>query len=138
MKTDGPTLNEISSIDTTGNVFQDEDSRAIPKRPVSNRDQIKQWWNDSGKQIVFGVVVGIIVAIMIWIFGDLVYHHNIRLTEHDKDIEYFQKNELKQDGEIELLKEKSNEMNIDIRLIEQRIELETEKSPHPQIETNNK
>lgn len=130
MKTDGPTLNEISSIDTTGNVIKDEAPRATMPRPVSTTNQLKNWVIVYWKEILIGI--GSLLA------GLLVIEHGIQLTKHDKDIEYFQKNEIKQDGEIELLKEKSNEMNIDIRLIEQRIELETEKNSHSQIETNNK
>lgn len=125
MKADGPTLNEMSSLDTTGNVVKADLPRMAKERPISAQNRFIQWWGDSGKQILIGVAV----AILIFIFGNLVYHHNIRLTEHDKDIEYLQKNDLKQDDEIDNLKEKANEMKTDIRLIEQRLDFDSNKSP---------
>ena len=124
MKIDGPTLNEISDIDSTVSVEQGDSQRIATTRPVSTSNQIKKWWSGGGKQIIIEVVVGLVVAGLIFIFGNLVYHHNIHLTEHDKDIQYLQKNDDKQDNDIEQLKEKSNEMNTDLRLIEQRLDLE--------------
>ena len=120
MKTDGPTLNEMSPVDTTVNVDTEETPRPQLSRPVSTTNQIKNWWEDWWKQVLIGIVTAGIVAIV----GTSVVKHGNHLIRHDKDSEYLQKNDDKQDDDIKQLKEKSYEMNTNLRLIEQRIELE--------------
>ena len=119
MKTDGPTLNEISPVDSTVNVDTEETPRPQISRPVSTSNQIKNLWEDWWKQII----IGLAIAGVSFFLGSLIINHGNRLTEHDKDIEYLQKNDNKQDGEIEQLKDKTHEISTDVRLIEQRVEL---------------
>lgn len=120
MKTDGPTINEMSSIDTTGSLGKEDTPRTTDIRPISASSQIKNWWEDSWKQII----IGLAIAGVSFFLGRLIFDHDNRLTEHDKDIEYLQKNDAKQDENINLLKDKSNELKTDMRLIEQRMDLE--------------
>lgn len=122
MKTDGPTLNEMSSIDTTGNVGSEDMHQTSITRPKSTKNQVKDWFEDN-RQIILSVAGAVVTALVLYIFGSLVHDHDIHLTEHDKDIEYLQKNDTKQDGEIEHLKSKTQELSTDVRLIEQRVEL---------------
>lgn len=120
MKTDGPTLNEMSPVDTTVNVDTEETPRPQLSRPVSTTNQIKNWWEEWWKQVIIGLVttgIGVVVVTS-------VVKHGNHLIRHDKDIEYLQKNDDKQDDDIKQLKGKSNEMNTDLRLIEQRMEYE--------------
>lgn len=119
MKTDGPTINEMSSIDTTGSLGADNTPRIAETRPVSRSTQIKNWWGESWRQIV----IGLVIAGVSFFLGNLILNHENRLTVHDKDIEYIQKVDAKQDGEIEQLKDKTQEITTDVRLIEQRVEL---------------
>ncbi len=119
MKTDGPTLNEMSPVDSTVNVDTEETPRPQMSRPVSTSNQIKNWWLEWWKPVIIGLLTTLFVSIV----GTLVVQHGIHLTRHDKDIEYLQKNENKQDGEIEQLKNKTHEITTDVRLIEQRVEL---------------
>lgn len=124
MKTDGPTLNEMSSIDSTGNVgTEDAPKVSSTIRPVSTSNRVKDFLNESWKQII----IGLVVAAFTFFLGYLVYHHGIHLAEHDKDIEYLQKNDAKQDAEIGNIKEKANEISTDMRLMEQHIELTSDK-----------
>ena len=60
MKTDGPTLNEMSNIDTTGNVGNSDMPRPVVERPVSNSVKIKNWWSEYSKEIVIGIVVAFV------------------------------------------------------------------------------
>lgn len=120
MKTDGPTLNEMSPVDTTVNVDTEETPRPQLSRPVSTTNQIKNWWEEWWKQVIIGLVTTGIGAVVV----TSVVKHGNHLIRHDKDIEYLQKNDDKQDDDIKQLKRKSNEMNTDLRLIEQRMEYE--------------
>lgn len=120
MKTDGPTLNEMSPVDSTVNVDTEETPRPQISRPVSTTNQIKNWWEEWWKQVIIGLVTAGIGAVVV----TSVVKHGNHLIRHDKDIEYLQKNDDKQDDDIKQLKEKSNEMNTDMRLIEQRMEFE--------------
>lgn len=131
MKTDGPTINEISSIDTTGSLGNDDTPRIADTRPVNTSTQIKNWLGDSWKQII----IGLVIAGVSFFLGNLILNHENHLTVHDKDIEYLQKNDSKQDEDINLLKDNSNEMKTDMRLIEQRMDLE--KSTHTQQKKKN-
>lgn len=120
MKTDGPTLNEMSPVDSTVNVDTEETPRPQISRPVSTTNQIKNWWEEWWKQVIIGLVTAGIGAVVV----TSVVKHGNHLIRHDKDIEYLQKNDDKQDDDIKQLKEKSNEMNTDMRLIEQRMDFE--------------
>lgn len=120
MKTDGPTLNEMSPVDSTFNVDAEETPRPQILRPVSTTNQIKNWWEEWWKQVIIGLVTTGIGAVVV----TSVVKHGNHLTRHDKDIEYLQKNDEQQDDDIKQMKEKSNEMNTDLRLIEQRMEYE--------------
>lgn len=134
MKTDGPTLDEMSNLDTTGNLEQDTTYREPVKRPVSTKKRVKNWFEDYTKEII----ISIVSAIILLVAGSLVLYHNIQLTEHGKDIEYLQSNDQKQDGAIEKLQEKSNEINTEVKLIEQRVDFESEKSRNLQEKTGKK
>ena len=134
MKTDGPTLNEMSPVDTTVNLDTEETPKPQISRPVSTSVQIKNWWEDWWKQIVIGVVTTAIVSIV----GTLVIQHGIHLTRHDKDIEYLQKNDDKQNGEIEQLKDKTHDISTDVRLIEQRVELTSGNTDTPKQKNKKK
>ena len=94
MKTDGPTLDEMSNLDTTGNLEQDTTYREPKRRPVSAKKKFQNWFEDYTKEIIISIVSAIILVIA----GSLVLHHNIQLTEHSKDIEYLQTNDQKQEG----------------------------------------
>lgn len=134
MKTDGPTLDEMSNLDTTGNLEQDTTYREPVRRPVSTKKRVKNWFEDYTKEII----ISILSAIILLVAGSLVLYHNIQLTEHGKDIEYLQSNDQKQDGAIEKLQEKSNEINTEVKLIEQRVDFESEKSRNLQEKTGKK
>ena len=134
MKTDGPTLDEMSNLDTTGNLEQDTTYRESVRRPVSTKKRVKNWFEDYTKEII----ISIVSAIILLVAGSLVLYHNIQLTEHGKDIEYLQSNDQKQDGAIEKLQEKSNEINTEVKLIEQRVDFESEKSRNLQEKTGKK
>lgn len=134
MKTDGPTLDEMSNLDTTGNLEQDTTYREPVRRPVSTKKRVKNWFEDYTKEII----ISIVSAIILLVAGSLVLYHNIQLTEHGKDIEYLQSNDQKQDGAIEKLQEKSNEINTEVKLIEQRVDFESEKSRNLQEKTGEK
>ena len=134
MKTDGPTLDEMSNLDTTGNLEQDTTYREPVRRPVSTKKRVKNWFEDYTKEII----ISILSAIILLVAGSLVLYHNIQLTEHGKDIEYLQSNDQKQDGAIEKLQEKSNEINTEVKLIEQRVDFESEKSRNLQEKTGEK
>lgn len=134
MKTDGPTLDEMSNLDTTGNLEQDTTYREPVRRPVSTKKRVKNWFEDYTKEII----ISIVSAIILLVAGSLVLYHNIQLTEHSKDIEYLQSNDQKQDGAIEKLQEKSNEINTEVKLIEQRVDFESEKSRNLQEKTGEK
>lgn len=134
MKTDGPTLDEMSNLDTTGNLEQDTTYREPVRRPVSTKKRVKNWFEDYTKEII----ISIVSAIILLVAGSLVLYHNIQLTEHGKDIEYLQNNDQKQDGAIEKLQEKSNEINTEVKLIEQRVDFESEKSRNLQEKTGKK
>ncbi len=134
MKTDGPTLDEMSNLDTTGNLEQDTTYREPVRRPVSTKKRVKNWFEDYTKEII----ISIVSAIILLVAGSLVLYHNIQLTEHGKDIEYLQSNDQKQDGAIEKLQEKSNEINTEVKLIEQRVDFESEKSRNLQEKTGKK
>lgn len=120
MKTDGPTINEMSPVDSTINIGTEETPRPPILRPVSTSNQIKNWCEEWWKQVLIGLFIAGIGAVV----GTSVVEHGNHLTRHDKDIEYLQKNDDKQDDDIKQMKEKSNEMNTDLRLLEQRIELD--------------
>lgn len=134
MKTDGPTLDEMSNLDTTGNLGQDTTYREPVRRPVSTKKRVKNWFEDYTKEII----ISIVSAIILLVAGSLVLYHNIQLTEHGKDIDYLQSNDQKQDGAIEKLQEKSNEINTEVKLIEQRVDFESEKSRNLQEKTGKK
>lgn len=134
MKTDGPTLNEMSSLDTTDDLEKQTDRSQYVRRPVTTKNQIRNWWNEGGKQIIKEILIAVIVSVVLFVMGNLVYHHNIHLTEHDKDIEYLKKSDTKQDCEIDVLKEKTHEINTDVKLLEQKVEL----SSLPASTTTNK
>lgn len=124
MKTDGPTLDEISNIDTTIDLSNDAQSEATTiQRPISPKNKFRNWFDDYTHQIV----VTVIASIILFIFGKLVYDHSIHLVKHDKDIQYLQKKDDKQDVKIEQLEKQEIEINTDIRLIKQRIELSADK-----------
>ena len=134
MKTDGPTLDEMSNLDTTGNLEQDTTYKEPVRRPVSTKKRVKNWFEDYTKEII----ISFVSAIILLVAGSLVLYHNIQLTEHGKDIEYLQSNDQKQDGAIEKLQEKSNEINTEVKLIEQRVDFESEKSRNLQEKTGKK
>ena len=123
MKTDGPTLNEMSSIDTTGNVGGEDMRHVTTTRPRSKKNQVKTWLEDN-RQIIISIFGAVVAALILYIFGSLVHDHDIHLTKHDKDIEYLQKNDTKQDSNIEQIKEKTNDNKTDISLIKQRMDIE--------------
>ena len=87
MKTDGPTLNEMSPVDTTVNVDTEETPRPQLSRPVSTTNQIKNWWEEWWKQVIIGLVTTGIGAVVV----TSVVKHGNHLIRHDKDIEYLQK-----------------------------------------------
>lgn len=134
MKTDGPTLNEMSHIDTTGNVGKDDMSRPVAERPVSNLTKIKNWWEEYSKEIIKGIVIIIAGALV----TNLIIEHGQHLVRHDKDIEVLQKNDERQNDAIDKMKENANELKTDIRLIEQRIDLTSSYSEQPKTSEKKK
>lgn len=119
MKPDGPTLNEMSDVDTTGNIGNSDIPRPVGERPRSSQAKMMSWLGEYSKEIIIGVVVTI-VGIFI---SKLIIEHGQHLVRHDKDIEVLQKSDEKQDESINNIKENANELKTDMRLIEQRIEL---------------
>lgn len=122
MKTDGPTVNEISNIDTTGDLEQDYSRKEPQRRPVSTANQVKGWFSDNAKEIVIGIFITIIGGVLL----EVVISHSNHLVKHDTNIEVLQNTDCKHDDKLEKLNEKTNEINTDIRLLEQRIELTTD------------
>lgn len=119
MKPDGPTLNEMSDVDTTGNIGNSDMPRPSVKRPVSSSTKITNWWGEYSKEIIIGVVVTVVGLVI----SNLIIEHGQHLVRHDKDIEVLQKSDGEQDESINNIKENANELKTDMRLIEQRIEL---------------
>lgn len=134
MKTDGPTIDEMSDIDTTGNLERGTARTEPVQRPLSTAKQIRNWWDGNGKQIVVGVVVAVIASALLYIFGSLVHKHDVRLTEHDKDIEHLMETDNKHDKSIEKLNDRTIEMKTDLRLLEQRMEFTQGSSVHTSTE----
>ena len=134
MKTDGPTLNEMSNIDTTGNVGNSDMPRPVVERPVSNSVKIKNWWSEYSKAIVIGIVVAFVGLLV----TNLIIEHGQHLVRHDKDIEVLQKSDERQDESIDKIKENANELKTDMRLIEQRIDLTSGNSEQSKPNKNKK
>lgn len=134
MKTDGPTLNEMSNIDTTGNVGSSDMPRPVAERPVSNSAKIKNWWGEYSKEIITGIVVAIAGLLV----ANLIIEHGQHLVSHDKDIEVLQKSNERQNEAIDKMKENANELKMDIRLIEQRIDLTSGISEQPKTNEEKK
>lgn len=134
MKTDGPTLNEMSNIDTTGNVGNSDMPRPVVERPVSNSVKIKNWWSEYSKEIVIGIVVAFVGLLV----TNLIIEHGQHLVRHDKDIEVLQKSDERQDESIDKIKENANELKTDMRLIEQRIDLTSGNSEQSKPNKNKK
>lgn len=134
MKTDGPTLNEMSNIDTTGNVGNSDMPRPVVGRPVSNSVKIKNWWSEYSKEIIIGIVVAFVGLLV----TNLIIEHGQHLVRHDKDIEVLQKSDERQDESIDKIKENANELKTDMRLIEQRIDLTSGNSEQSKPNKNKK
>lgn len=134
MKTDGPTLNEMSNIDTTGNVGKSDMPRPVVERPVSNSVKIKNWWSEYSKEIIIGIVVAFVGLLV----TNLIIEHGQHLVRHDKDIEVLQKSDERQDESIDKIKENANELKTDMRLIEQRIDLTSGNSEQSKPNKNKK
>lgn len=134
MKTDGPTLNEMSNIDTTGNVGNSDMPRPVVERPVSNSVKIKNWGSEYSKEIIIGIVVAFVGLLV----TNLIIEHGQHLVRHDKDIEVLQKNDERQDESIDKIKENANELKTDMRLIEQRIDLTSGNSEQSKPNKNKK
>lgn len=75
MKTDGPTLNEISNIDTTGNVGGEDMQQASTTRPKSTKNQVVTWL-ENNRQIVISIIGAVVTALVLYIFGSLVHNHD--------------------------------------------------------------
>lgn len=133
MRTDGPTSNEISELDTTFDVKEDKYNNQTSVRPISTGKKVKQWYEEHSFEIKKDILIAVITAIITFIFGRLVHDHDIQLTKHEVDIEYLQKSDDKQDVIINQLKDKSTELSTDVRLIEQRIELQSAKEEKNQL-----
>lgn len=124
MKTDGPTLNEMSSIDTTGNVGKEELTKPVTERPVSNSTIMRNWCAENSKEILIGIIVSLVVIFA----SKLIIEHGEHLVKHDKDIEVLQKNDDKQDESIEKIKTDANEIKTNARILEQRVDFSSNKS----------
>lgn len=124
MLDDGPTVNEITPIDTTANCYygNGNDSRSS-KREVSNKQKISNWFLENIKNIIIGVVVAVLGSLAIHVILD----HSEKITTHDVQIEELTKDVQKNDGEIEELEDELNEVDNELKLLEQKVDFNEEK-----------
>ena len=119
MPSDGPTLNEFSNIDTTQDLDRDVAVREIEtKRPISPRVKVNNWWSENARSVIIAVVAAIIATFL----GETVVRHKVHLAEHDREFEYLEKEVDRNRSDIERLNEKTNTLDRDVRLLEQKIE----------------
>ena len=119
MPSDGPTLNEFSDIDTTQDLNREEAVREVDsKRPVSPRVKVNNWWSDNARSVIIAVIATIITGLL----GEMVVRHKVHLAEHDREFKFMEKEIGKNQSDIEKLNEKTNTLDRDFRLLEQKVE----------------
>lgn len=121
MSVEGPTADAMSYSDSTTDIFDQNNSQksVVKKRPKKKITKIKSWWEQYSKEIVNGFIITFFTAI-----GIIVYKYSNHFVANDKDIEYLQKNDLKQDNKIEELNKQTNSLDKKSDLIKQQIDLE--------------
>lgn len=130
MPADGPTLNEVSPMDTTQSFtdIEDQQSRNVGGRPVKTSVAVQNWFLDNLKTIIIAVVCTIFGTIIIMI----AINHSEKIISNEKDIEHMEESISIHDRKLDGLQEKTNELNTDLRLLEQKVDL-TNESNKPKI-----
>lgn len=126
MPADGPTLNEVSPMDTTQSFtdIEDQQPRNVGGRPVKTSVAVQNWFSDNIKTIIISVVSTIFGTIFILI----AINHSEKIISNEKDIEHMEESISIHDRKLDGLQEKANELNTDLRLLEQKVDLTKESS----------
>lgn len=117
--TDGPTAETQSYSDSTVSQSKDNSQKPFKRRPRRKRDRTKEWIGNNIKEIIIGLFVTGICALV----GTVIYNHSNHFVSVDKDLEYIKKENEKQQLEIDKIDSKSTENNTEIKLLQQQIEL---------------
>lgn len=124
MPADGPTLNEVSPMDTTQSFtdIEDQQPQNVGGRPVKTSVAVQNWLLDNLKTIIISVVSAIFGTIFILI----AINHSEKIISNEKDIEHMEESISIHDRKLDGLQEKTNELNTDLRLLEQKVDLTNE------------
>lgn len=124
MSTDGPTVNEVTPLDTTQSFSSNDgqDPQNVGGRPVKTGVVVQKWLGENIKGIVLTVIATLFAGFCVRI----AITHTEQLTSHQKDIEHIEKSISEQGTKIDHLQEKTNEINTNLLLLEQRLNLEKE------------
>lgn len=117
---DGPTLSEMTELDTSQDLFKGQtNERNTEKRPVSSQTKVNTWLQEHYKELI---VYSILIPLIGYILTESV-NHKVKLATHSSDIEHVTKKVEDNHVDINLLKEKTNVLDRDVRLLEQRVDL---------------
>lgn len=116
--TNGPTAETRSYSDSTISQSKYNEQQFVKKRPINKQRRAKDWINNNIKEVIVGVVVTGICALI----GTIIYNHSNHLVSVDKDIEYIKKDNEKQQSDIDKVESIATENNMEIELLKQRIE----------------
>ena len=122
MPADGPTVNEVTPLDTTQSFSNNDgkDPQNVGGRPVKTGVAFQKWFGDNIK----GIIITVIATLVAGFFVRIAITHTEQLTSHQKDIEHIEENISEQGEKIERLQEKSNEINTNLLLLKQRVDLD--------------
>lgn len=115
--TSGPTAETRSYNDSTVSQSKDNDQQPIRRRPRRKRNRAKEWISNNIKEVIIGLVVTGICALV----GTIIYNHSNHFVSVDKDLEYIKKENEEQQLEIDKIDSKSTENNTEIKLLQQLI-----------------
>ena len=120
--TDGPTLNEVTPVDSTTDfsVINENINELLKERPVSTEYKCRKWLSEHVAEVVVGVLIAII--------GLVAIDHSRDLARHDVEIDNISDDVLEQKSDIKELQNKTNALETDYRLLEQKVDFNEEKS----------
>lgn len=121
MPADGPTIDEVSPMDTTSSSSDIDELRleSVGGRPVKRTVAMQNWLLENLK----GIIVGVISTLFAGFCVRIAITHSEKLAAHEKDIEHLEETISNHDDKIERLQEGTNTLNTDLRLLEQRVDL---------------
>lgn len=130
MPADGPTLNEVSPMDTTQSFsdIEDQEPRNVGGRPVKTTVAVQNWFSENLKAII----ISIVSAIFGTIFIIIAINHSEKIVSNEKDIEHIEGSISAHERKIDDLQEKTSVLNTDIRLLEQKVDLTKESNKQGQ------